>query len=74
MSGGVKYAVPNDLILTWFLTQIRFLFGSFILCYILALPYTVIILALSIVLADFRFYQDFTHAIEDYTQDNEEDF
>ena len=58
LSGGVKYSVPNELFLTYVLTQLRFL-----------LPYTVGIMAITVLLADFRFYQDFSNAIDEESND-----
>jgi len=65
VTGGVKYSVPNDLLLTYGLTQLRFLFVSYLICFMLSMPYTVSIMAITVLLADFRFFQDFTNAVED---------
>lgn len=65
LSGGVKYSVPNELFLTYVLTQLRFLFISYIVSSYLELPYTVGIMAITVLLADFRFYQDFSNAIDE---------
>lgn len=65
LSGGVKYSVPSDLSFTYMLTQLRFLFISYIICDYLIIPYTVAIMAITVLLADFRFYQDFSNAMEE---------
>ena len=74
LSGGVKYSVPNELLLTYVLTQLRFLFISYIVSSYLELPYTVGIMAITVLLADFRFYQDFSNAIDEDSDrlDNED--
>jgi hypothetical protein len=58
-TGRFDYSVPLELTLTYVLVQIRFIFLGFILSYYFAVPYTVITMALSVVLADLRFYVDF---------------
>ena len=70
LSGGVKYSVPNELSFTYILTQLRFLFISYIISSYLELPYTVGIMAITVLLADFRFYQDFSNAVEEESDDD----
>ena len=71
LSGGVKYSVPNELSFTYILTQLRFLFISYIVSSYLELPYTVGIMAITVLLADFRFYQDFSNAVEESDDDSD---
>jgi hypothetical protein len=79
-TGGASYSVPSDLALTYVLTVIRFLFFGFILSYYFQMPYTVVTMSLSILLADFRFFVDFTQYMdvllglsqEDYEEDPDE--
>ena len=73
LSGGVKYSVPSDLSFTYMLTQLRFLFISYIICDYLLTPYTVAIMAITVLLADFRFYQDFSNAMEESDNLDEDD-
>ena len=70
LSGGVKYSVPNELSFTYILTQLRFLFISYVICSYIMQPYTVGIMAITVLLADFRFYQDFSNAIDEESNDD----
>lgn len=63
-TGGFNYSVPLELTLTYALVQLRFLFFSFVITYYFAMPYTVITMALAVILADIRFYVDFNDYIE----------
>lgn len=77
-TGGISYSVPNDLTLTYAIVQLRFLFFSFLITYYLAVPYTVAIMVIAVLLADFRFYLDFGYYIESINGnydnfDNEDD-
>lgn len=65
--------MPNDLALTYGLTQLRFLFTGFAIAWVLLIPYSVAIMAASVLLADFRFYIDFTDYIESEDIDDEDD-
>lgn len=59
-TGGYSYAVPSELVFTYALVQLRFLFVSYILAVMLFnIAYTVPILVVTVVLADLRFYYDF---------------
>lgn len=71
-TGGASYSVPNSLLVTYVLAQLRFLFFGFMIVYYLQVPYTVSIMALSVLLADFRFFIDFS-AYMDMIVDSEED-
>jgi len=59
-TGGASYSVPNTLVLTYILTQLRFLFFSFVISYYFGMPYTVITMSISVLLADLRFFIDFS--------------
>jgi hypothetical protein len=74
-TGGASYSVPNELSFTYILLQIRFLFFSYVITYYFAAPYTVLIIVLSVLLADFRFYIDFSDYIDSMLEpeDEEED-
>jgi len=63
-TGGFNYSVPLELSLTYILVQLRFLFFSFVITYYFAVPYTVITMALAVLIADMRFYIDFNDYIE----------
>lgn len=63
-TGGFNYSVPLELSLTYALVQLRFLFFSFVITYYFAVPYTVITMALAVLVADMRFYIDFNDYIE----------
>jgi hypothetical protein len=64
LSGGFTYSVHKDFILTYALTQVRFIFFSFLLVTYFVQPYTVLTLVLAVVLADFRFFLDYNTYIE----------
>ena len=63
-TGGASYSVPADLTFTYILTQLRFLFFGFVIGYYFAVPYTVATMAISVLLADFRFFIDFTEYMD----------
>lgn len=63
-TGGASYSVPNELVLTYALTLIRFLFFGYIITYYFQLPYTVLTMAVSVLLADFRFFIDFSEFMD----------
>lgn len=63
-TGGFNYSVPLELSLTYILVQLRFLFFSFVITYYFAVPYTVITMALAVLIADMRFYIDFNDYID----------
>lgn len=63
-TGGFNYSVPLELTLTYVLVQLRFLFFSFVITYYFAVPYTVVTMALAVIIADMRFYIDFNDYIE----------
>jgi hypothetical protein len=72
-TGGASYSVPTELIFTYVLTQLRFLFFGFVIVYYFQVPYTVIIMALSVLLADYRFFIDFTDYMNLMTEDDTEE-
>ena len=75
-TGGASYSVPNDLSLTYALTQLRFLFFGFVISYYFEMPYTVLTMALSVLLADLRFFIDFSEFMDklfELEHDNDED-
>jgi hypothetical protein len=72
-TGGAKYSVPSEFALTYIITQLRFLFFSFVLSYYFSVPYTVITMALAVLLADFRFYIDFTTYVDSSINNIEQD-
>lgn len=57
--GGVTHAIPGELAFDYALRQLRFIFISFILTYYFAAEYSVITMAIAVILADLRFYMDF---------------
>ena len=63
-TGGASYSVPNDLSLTYILTQLRFLFFGFVVSYYFEMPYTVLTMALSVILDDLRFFIDFSEFMD----------
>lgn len=77
ISGGIKYSLPTAFLPSYGLVQLRFVFSAFLLCYFFEVPYTVGVMALSVILADLRFYLDFIRfvdlGIEGEEEDDEED-
>lgn len=55
------------------LVVLRFIFIGFLVSYYFATPYTVLTFAITIVLADFRFFIDFHDYIDFISEDSEED-
>lgn len=72
-TGGASYSVPNELSFTYILIQLRFLFFSYVLTYYFAVPYTVITMAIAVVLADLRFFIDFSEYIDAILNTSEDD-
>jgi len=72
-TGGIKYSIPNDLIFSYALVVLRFIFIGFLVSYYFATPYTVLTFAITILLADFRFFIDFHDYIDFISEDSEED-
>lgn len=63
-TGGVNYSVPAELSFSYILLQLRFLFFSYLITYYFAVPYTVLTMVITVLLADFRFYVEFIDYIE----------
>lgn len=62
-SGGVNHAIPVELAFDYILRQLRFIFISFIITYYFAAEYSVITMAIAVILADLRFFMDFDNYI-----------
>jgi hypothetical protein len=71
-TGGIKYNVPNELWFTYSLVLGRFIFASYVISYYFLVPYSVLTLAITVLLADFRFYLDFQEYME-FLLDNPDD-
>ena len=54
--GKVYYILPAEFIVTYLIFIIRYLFAGFILSYYFLADYTVITLAISVLIADFKFH------------------
>ena len=67
------YSVHRDFSLTYALTQVRFIFFSFILVTYFMQPYTVLTFVLAVLLADFRFFLDYNNYIDAVMGDDEEE-
>lgn len=73
LSGGMFYTVPNSLLFTYVLVQLRFLFGLYLISVVFAFPYTVGFMALSVLLADHRFFVDFGYLVAKHENIEEEE-
>lgn len=79
-TGGILFAVPNELWFSYVLSTLRFIFAGYVLSYYFNVEYTVITMALSVLLADFRFYTDFSEYMlndlddEEDNDDGDDDF
>jgi hypothetical protein len=73
LSGGIKYSLPTAFLPSYGLVQLRFVFSAFLLCYFFEIPYTVAIMAASVLLADLRFYLDFIRFVDRGMDGIEED-
>ncbi len=71
-TGGFSFSVPNEFAFTYALVQFRFLFYSFLICYGLVVPYTVVIMVVTVLLADLRFYIDFNEYIDMISSEGED--
>lgn len=72
-TGGVNYSVPYELSFSYILLQLRFLFFGYVISYYFVVPYTVITMAMCVLLADFRFYMEFVDYIESILGIDDED-
>ena len=63
LTGGMLYTVPSAFVTTYALVQARFLFAVYLFTYLFTIQYTVPIMALSVLLADYRFFIDFGHLV-----------
>lgn len=66
LTGGMVYTVPAAFITTYALVQARFLFGVYLLTYLFTIQYSVPIMVLSVILADYRFFVDFGYLISQH--------
>lgn len=75
LSGGMIYTVPDSFVTTYFIVLLRFLFGIYVLTACIGIPYSVLLMSVSVLLADYRFYMDFNHLVANvnYTKDEDED-
>jgi hypothetical protein len=73
LSGGMVYTVPNSLVLTYLLVQLRFLFGLYLISVLFSFPYTVGFMALSVLLADHRFFVDFGYLVSQHENTEDEE-
>lgn len=67
------YSVHRDFSLTYALTQIRFIFFSFLAVTYFAQPYTVLTLVLAVLFADFRFFLDYNTYIDAFMSEDADD-
>lgn len=58
-TGGVNYAIPSSLAFDYCLRHLRFIFISFLITYYFQAEYSIITMAIAMLLADLRFYIDF---------------
>lgn len=55
-TGGLQFSIPNELWLTYILKVVKYLFASFVISVYFSMPYTVLTMAIAVLLADFKFY------------------
>lgn len=72
ISGGFMYSVHRDFSMTYALTQLRFIFFSFVIVTYFMQPYTVLTFVLAVLLADFRFFLDYNNYIDAIMGNDEE--
>ena len=74
ISGGIKYSLPSAFVPSYALVQLRFVFSAFLICYLFEIPYTVGIMAGSVLAADLRFYLDYIDFVDlELGNDDDED-
>ena len=66
--GKVFYILPKEFILTYIIFIVRYLFAGYILSYYFLAEYTVITMAISILIADFKFYINIYDILEHYDE------
>lgn len=72
-TGGFSYAVPAEFSLTYAMCIVRFVFVGYLISMYFLVPYSVITMAISVLLADFRFYLDFHSYINSILSESDED-
>lgn len=72
-TGGTKYSVPADLGLSYLLLQLRFMLFGYVVSYYFDTPFSAVTAALCIVLADLRFFIDFTDYIDSQLEPEDDD-
>lgn len=72
-TGGIKYSVPNELWFTYTLAMLRFIFVGYIISYYFVSEYSVLTFAISVLLADLRFYMDFREYMDFLLEDPEDE-
>ena len=74
-SGGANYAIPSELAFDYCIRQLRFIFISFVITYYFKAEYSIITMAVAMLLADLRFYIDFDEymSVANTTDDKSED-
>lgn len=72
-TGGLKYSVPNSLLFTYGIVQLRFLLYSWLITYYFQAEYSALTMILSFILADFRFYIDFSDYMDSALQDEDDE-
>lgn len=58
------YSVPNDFWLAYVIRIVKTLFFSFLLTVFFNIDYTVLIMAVTVLFADFKFYIDLQHYLD----------
>lgn len=70
-TGGVNYAVPSTLAFDYCLRHLRFIFISYLISYYFQTEYTIVTMAIAMVLADLRFYIDFDEYMDSMKEDSD---
>ena len=71
-TGGANYAIPGVLAFDYCIRQLRFIFASFVITYYFNVDYSIITMALAMLLADLRFYMDFDEYMNQVNNPEEE--
>jgi hypothetical protein len=74
LSGALKYSVPSNFLFSYVLVQSRFILAGFLLTVYFQADYSVITMALSMLLADFRFYSNFSDYIDIVASNDDDDY
>lgn len=69
--GDIVYSIPNDLWLSYLIRIFKYIFLSFLVSLYFETPYTVVTMAIAVLVADLHFYVNLQQYIDTILEDEE---